>query len=82
MIVNLPYFEAEFETESATFRPASTDLDHALSWLDPDTGERISVIDNQILPPVSGPSQGQPPMCAQDLQTPLQSKLIFDHVLS
>ena len=92
MIVNLPYFGAEFETERATFRPASTDLEHALPWLAPDTGGRIWVIDTQIIPPVSGSSHRQPPMRDKDLwkqvktshvpfQTPLQSKLIYDHVL-
>ena len=30
MIVILTYFEAEFETECARFRPASTCLDHSL----------------------------------------------------
>ena len=54
MIVNLPYFGAEFETERATFQPASTDLDHALPWLDPDTGGRLWVIDNQYLGQATG----------------------------
>ena len=38
MIVKLSRFGAWFETERATFRPASTnDLDGGCLWLDPDT---------------------------------------------
>ena len=53
VIVKLTYFGAEFETECATFRPAFTDLTHAL----------VVVCDmTQILPPVSASSHRQPPM--------------------